>query len=148
MKNINLQRATADDVEVFLTLEKSAAHLKTYSAVVDEKEVLEEIEKNIVYLIKMDDLIVGSIEYRMEDDDTAYFSGLVVKPDFQGQGIAREAIGLVLEMIGDVKKVYLFTHPHNIPAIKLYLSFGFIIEGWKDNHFGDGEPRIVMSRNK
>ena len=148
MKNINLQRATADDVDIFVLLEKSVVGVKTYSGIVEKDEAEKEIEENIVYIIKLDDLAVGNIEYKMEDKDTAYLGGLVVLPDFQGQGIAREAIKQILEKIGDVKKIYLVTHPHNSPAIKLYLSFGFVIDGWKDNYFGDGEPRIVMSKIK
>ncbi|MDD4902625.1 MAG: GNAT family N-acetyltransferase [Patescibacteria group bacterium] len=148
MENINLKRATLSDVDIFLSLEKSVAHLKTYSAIIEKDEVKKEIENNIVYLIKAGDSIVGSIEYKMEDDDTAYFSGLVVSPDFQGKGIAREAIKQVLEIIGEDKKIHLVTHPDNIPAVKLYLSFGFIIGERKDNYFGDGEPRIVMTRLK
>lgn len=148
MKNINLQRAKADDVDIFISVEKTAIGVKTYSGITDEAEAKQEIEKNIVYFIKIVDKVVGSIEYKMEDGDMAYLSGLVVLPDFQGKGIARQAIERVLEEIGDVKKVYLVTHPHNTPAIKLYLSFGFIIDGWKDNYFGDGEPRIIMARKK
>ena len=47
---------------------------------------------------------------------------------------------------GNVKRIDLVTHPHNSKIIGLYLSYGFIIEAWKDNHFGDGEPRIVLAR--
>jgi len=148
MKNINLQRATADDVDIFVLLEKSVVGVKTYSGIVEKDEAEKEIEENIVYIIKLDDLAVGNIEYKMEDKDTAYLGGLVVLPDFQGQGIAREAIKQILDKIGDVKKIHLVTHPHNSSAIKLYLSFGFVIDGWKDNYFGDGEPRIVMSKIK
>jgi ribosomal protein S18 acetylase RimI-like enzyme len=148
MKNINLQRATAEDVGIFISLEKSVVGVKTYSGIVEEKEAREEIENNIVYLIKIEDDVVGNIEYNMEDEDTAYLGGLVILPDFQGQGIGREAIKQILEKIGDVKKINLVTHPHNTPAIKLYLSFGFVIDGWKDNYFGDGEPRIVMIKGK
>jgi ribosomal protein S18 acetylase RimI-like enzyme len=148
MKNIILQRATEKDVEDFLAVEKTAVGKKTYSCIVDEKKAKEEIEKKVVYLIKADGEIVGSIEYGTENDGSAYCCGLVVKTEFQGQGIAREAVRQLLEIIGADKKVHLVTHPHNIPAIKIYLSFGFVIEGWKENYFGDGEPRIVMVRQK
>jgi RimJ/RimL family protein N-acetyltransferase len=148
MKNIILQRATVDDVDTFLSLEKSVAHLKTYSAIVDIKEAEKEIEENIVYIIMVDDKAVGSIEYKREDNDVVYLSGLVVSPDFWRQGIARQAMEKIFAEIGEVKKIHLVTHPHNSSAIKLYLSFGFVIDGWKDNCFGDGEPRIVMMKIK
>jgi len=75
-------------------------------------------------------------------------SGLMVKPEFQGKGIGREAMRQVLEEVSDVERIWLATHPSNTPAIKLYLSFGFIIEEKIENYFGDGEPRIIMSRKK
>jgi RimJ/RimL family protein N-acetyltransferase len=134
MKNINLQRATIKDVEIFISLEKSVVGPKTYSGTVEKKEAEEEIENNIVYFIKRGDKAIGSIEYNMESEDIANLSGVVVSPEFQGHGVAREAIKQLLEKIGDVKEVRLVTHPHNTPAIKLYLSFGFVIEGWKDNY--------------
>jgi ribosomal protein S18 acetylase RimI-like enzyme len=149
MKNIILKRATVDDVDIFLALEKSVAHYKTYSAMVDEDEIKEEFENNyIIYLIKMDDLVVGIIDYKIDDINTAYLSDIVVKPEFQGQGIARQAVENILKEIGDIKRIYLYTHPENVPIRKIFSSFGFTIEGNKGNHFGDGEPRIVMSKIK
>ena len=57
MQNITLQRATVEDIDTYLALEKSvgAGHSKTYSGITNEKEAREEIEKNVVYLIKNDD---------------------------------------------------------------------------------------------
>lgn len=150
MQKITLRRATVEDVDTYLSIEKSvgAGHAKTYSGITNEKEAREEIEKNVVYLIKRDDQTVGSVQYQLEGKDCAHITGLVVNPRFQEQGIGREALTLVLDEFKDVERVDLVTHPHNTPAIMLYLSFGFIIESWKENYFGDGEPRIVLSRHK
>lgn len=143
---IDLQKATVNDVEIFLALEQSVAHLKTYSAITNKKEALNEFKSSTIYFIKKDDAIVGSIEYQMKNADNAYVSGLVVEPHFQGQGIARAALTKVLEELNDIKRIDLVTHPHNTPALMLYLSLGFIIEAWKDNYFGDGEPRIMLAK--
>ena len=84
--------------------------------------------------------------YEKNDNGNIYIGGLVVSPRFQGQGIAREAMIIVLEKFKDVKRIDLVTHPDNIGAVNLYQSLGFIAESRKENYYGDGEPRIVMAR--
>jgi [ribosomal protein S18]-alanine N-acetyltransferase len=146
MNDIVLQRATVDDVDVFLSLEKSVIGPKTYSGIANRDEAVKEIAENIVYIIKLGDKPVGSIQYVVENDGVVYLSGLVVSPDFQGQGVARQAMEKILEIIGDVKRVYLVTHPRNISVLKISLATGFIIESWQDDFYGDGEPRLIMTR--
>ena len=147
-KEITLQKASIEDVDTFIALERSVAHLKTYSGIVEKQEALDEIKNNECFFIQRERVIVGSIEYRMKSSEHAYVSGLVIHPDFQGQGIARKAVNIILEKLNGVKRIDLVTHPENIKAIKLYLSLGFIIESQKENYFGDGEPRIVLALAK
>jgi ribosomal protein S18 acetylase RimI-like enzyme len=145
---VNLRKATTKDLETLLSIEKSVSNLKTYSALITEDEWKKELSESTVYLIEKDGVVVGDISYELKKDNHAYLSGFAIIPEFQGQGIGREALTKVLKELKDVRRVDLATHPHNIPAIRLYLSFGFIIESWKDNYFGDGEPRIVLAKIK
>ena len=62
---------------------------------------------------------------KKNDNGNIYIGGLVVSPRFQGQGIAREAMIIVLEKFKDVKRIDLVTHPDNIGAVNLYQSLGF-----------------------
>jgi ribosomal protein S18 acetylase RimI-like enzyme len=71
-------------------------------------------------------------------------NGLVISPKFQGRGFARQAIQLILKKVKKYPRIELMVHPHNVPALSLYLSLGFMIESWHNNHFGDGEPRLVL----
>lgn len=148
MPEITFQKATVGDVDAYLNLEKKADYLTVYSAIVDKDEAIEEIENNEVYLIKNGDVVVGSTEYQIQEPDCAYMGGLVIDSDFQNQGIARKAIEFRLNQLKDMKRIYLTTHPHNSKVIHMYLSYGFIIESWKDDYFGDGEPRIVLALNR
>ncbi|HQT82559.1 MAG TPA: GNAT family N-acetyltransferase [Candidatus Paceibacterota bacterium] len=143
--SLTLERATEKDVDAFLDLERSVANLRTYSAVTDRGEALAEIEGNILYLIREDDEIVGSVAYEMKAPDHAYISGLVIRPGSQGSGIGKAAMVQILEKLKGIPTIDLVTHPHNVRAIKLYESLGFVIGEQKENHFGDGEPRIVMT---
>lgn len=145
MTNISLQRATIDDLEIFLNLEKSVSGSKLYSGTLSKKDAEKDIKENIVYLIKQDGVIVGSVDYKMINPHHAYINGLVINPKFQGRGIGRQTLlNLLANDLKSIKRIELVTHPHNVSAIRLYLSLGFIIELWKDNYFGDGEPRIKL----
>ena len=146
MPEITFQKATMEDLDIYVELEKSVSNSKIYRSVTDKDKARKWMENNEVYFIKKDGVIVGSTDYRMENPNYAHLGGLVIDPKFQGQGIARKAIEFRLNKLKDVKRIDLVTHPHNSKIIGLYLSYGFIIEAWKDNHFGDGEPRIVLAR--
>jgi ribosomal protein S18 acetylase RimI-like enzyme len=146
--NITFKKVTTDDVDEFLHIEKSTIDSKIYSRISDEQEAIEEIKNNEVYFIVKDGEIIGSLAYQIQGPGHAYLSGLVVLPEFQGQGIAREAVKFRLDKLKDMKKIDFVTHPHNSKVIMLYLSLGFHIESWKDNYWGDDEPRIVLAREQ
>jgi ribosomal protein S18 acetylase RimI-like enzyme len=143
--SLTFERATEKDAEMFLDLERSALDSPTYSPTTDPAEALEELEKNVVYFIREGDEIVGSVMYQMKAPDHAYISGLIVRPDYQGRGIGREAMIKVLEELKGVPTIDLVTHPDNARAIQLYESLGFTIGERLENHFDDGEPRVVMT---
>jgi len=146
---INLRLAKLDDVDAVLEIEKNLSDVKTYSALTEKNEITEEIKKGFFYLIKLNHNVVGDISYEMKDGGYAYISGLTVLPEFQGKGIARKAMEIILEKLKDVKLIDLVTHPKNERAIKLYESLGFKKNGEPmENYFGDGEPRIKMILEK
>lgn len=150
MAEITFQKVTTgdNDINKFLEIERSATGVNTYSSIDDEIEAKEEIDTNEVYFIKIDDKIIGSTEYQIKSSDEAYLSGLVILPEFQGKGIARKAIEFRLEKIKDMKRIWVVTHPENKKILKLYESLGFKVESRKENYYGDGEPRLVLSLNK
>jgi len=142
----SLRRATEKDTPDLIEVEKKLDGSKIYSAAITEKDWKEEFDKknSVIYLILKDSKVVGDISYEIKTNDLAMITGLAIDPDFQGMGIGRVAVGLVLEELKDVKKIELATHPDNKKAIKLYSSFGFVQKRRIENYFGDGEPRILM----
>lgn len=144
---MELIRATIQDVQKLLEIEKTTIGLKLYSGYFNEKEVEEYVKNSIVYLIKNNDDIIGSISYDVVDSNHADLSGLVIKPEFQKQGMARKAIELLFKELKDYKELSLCVHPDN-HARKLYESFGFKVESRKENYFGDGEPRLIMIKRQ
>lgn len=147
MNNITLKLATEKDIQIYIDLERSAIDSRLYAGVNETlAEAIEEFKNNKIYFIKKEDKIVGSVSYEIKSSSHAFINGLVVNPEFQKQGIGREALKQILEMLKSFKRIDLVTHPDNTPAIKLYEHFGFVIESKKENYFGDGEPRVVLVR--
>ena len=142
---LKYKKATIKDIPILLTIENTVIGLKTYSTMLEESEWIEAISNGPVYLIEKDEKVVGDMSYEIKSADTAYISGLLILPEFQGQGIAKKAMKFMLNEIRKFKRIDLVTHPDNFKAIKLYESLGFNIESRKENHFGDGEPRVVMT---
>lgn len=142
---LNLKKVTESDIPILLALEKSVAGAKTYSAMLSTEEWQDELKNNEVFLIEQTGQPVGSIMYEIKSPERAYLSGLVIDPRFQGQGLGRQALELVLGQLKDFKRIDLVTHPDNSRALKLYQSLGFVVEARKENYFGDGEPRFVLA---
>jgi len=149
MENITLKRATEEDISSILEVEKGLVGTKIYSGLTGVEDAKKELAENIYFLIESDGKIVGDISYQMLNEGHAYISGLAVAKEFQGWGIARRAVKLLLEKLDGAKTIDLVTHSENEKAIRLYESLGFKKTGEQmENYFDDGEPRIRMILDK
>src|SRR5581483_12165381 len=97
LKEIILQRATLANIDDILAIEKSLDGLKTYSALTNRGDIIKEITNSFFYVIKQGDKMVGDISYEIKGENHAYISGLAILPQFQGKGIARRAVAMILE---------------------------------------------------
>jgi len=143
MEKISLQKATLKDLEKVAALEKESDS-KTYFAITAQQELQDFIKNESVYLIKRKKLVVGLVAYKVLKGNIAHFDGLVVRPKLRRQSIATQATALLLKSMAKYARIELGVHPHNNPALCLYLKLGFIIQSWRDNYFGDGEPRLIL----
>ncbi len=142
------RKATIADAELYLEIEKTAIGKKTYSIITDSDEARDEIEMNEIFFIYVNNILVGRVAYEIKNKNEAYLSDLIILPEFQGLGIARKAVLFQLDQTKEYNYVWFVTHPHNNKILTLYLPLGFTIESWKDNYYGDGEPRLVLVRMK
>ena len=145
---IQLKEATMTDIPVLMELERSVAGTNIYSPMLEKSDWTEELQTNKVYLIEKNNVVVGNLSYERKSSDHVYVSGLVISPEFQGQGVAREVLTRLLKELKDVKRIDLVTHPENQKALQLYQSLGFVVESRKENYFGDGEPRLILANKK
>lgn len=115
-----------------------------YRAHTEKESVIKLIHNNQVFLIMKSATLVGLISYSWENPHCAYVDELLIRPEFKGQGYGTQTMIWLFDQVKNAEKISLNTHPQNSRAIMLYLKSGFIIDGWNDNFFGDGEPRIHM----
>ena len=140
----SLQRAEEIDIEVLIEIEKAVAKTNTYSPMLTERGWQREMAEYTVELIKLGDKAVGSIAYAEKEPGHVYISGVIVRPEYQGRGIATNAMRQILDKYSGARRIDLVTHPDN-PALKLYESLGFKVEERKEDYFGDGQPRLVLA---
>lgn len=145
MSGLVFRRATVADWKTIIFLEKSSSS-KLFFAYTDKKEAKEYLAKSRVYIIEKSDKPIGTISYEIKSKDHAYFDSLTILPKFRKRGYATEALWWIFKKLKKYRKIDLLTHPHNTAAIRAYLKFGFVIDSWVDNPFGDGEPRIRLAR--
>ena len=107
------------------------------------KMTLDYLKNCEVYLIYTENDVVGLFALKEADDKTEVRQ-LIVLPKHQNKGYGKKIIKEILR-IKKGKSIWLIAHPKNIHAIILYLKNGFVIQGWKDNYYGDGQPRIILN---
>ncbi len=91
--------------------------------------------------------IVGYFSFEESIDAPNMFEliNIGVRPQFQGQGFARNMIDHYHDLIKD-KNSRLVTHPENKSSRKLYEKNGYIPVKIIHNYFGDGEDRVLYIR--
>lgn len=85
---------------------------------------------------------IGFFAYKVDGDKVELKTTAVI-PEYQNRGFGKRMTAKFLELTKG-NTIYTVTHPKNTPAIILYLKFGFQIYGWKDNYYGDGQPRLQL----
>lgn len=95
-----------------------------------------------VFLAYKNGTPIGLFAYK-KDAGAVEVKQIIVLPEYQGKGFGKVLVAKLLETVKD-DKVWLVTHPKNSRAIVLYLKSGFTIKDWKNDYYGDGEPRIIL----
>lgn len=86
-------------------------------------------------LLQGTDTVIGTAcLWNFAADERSAETGYELLPDFQGQGIMKEALNRLLEYGFDelkLEKIEACTHKDNTPSIKLLQALGFTASIWK-----------------
>lgn len=121
---------------------------ESYSRPWSEEELLNDMRKELsyFYVYELDGVISGYvIIYKILDE--AEIASIAVSKRHRGKGFGRYILKDILEIIKPVKTVYLEVEQTNEPALALYRSFGFNINGNIKNYYGNNRDAYRMSLN-
>ena len=148
MQKIVVSKMTFDDLDTVCKIDKDAFPIPW------QKTSFEEELKNILatYLVaKLNDKIVGYIGMWFVIDE-CHITNVAVHSDFRRMGIASELIKHMIKLCDShgISYILLEVRANNIPAQKLYESFGFksdgIRKGYYKNPDGTYEDAILMTK--
>ena len=142
--DIKFTKVEIKDWKVLRTLEEGAAS-DMFAPCNGEEGYKKYILESNVFIITNENKPMGTISYKNQDNGLILINGLTIMPEHRGRGIAKLAMNKLLNEVGN-KNFELVVHPRNTPALLIYLSLGFSIIEWKENYFGDGEPRLYLQR--
>ncbi|PIR55083.1 hypothetical protein COU74_02785 [Candidatus Peregrinibacteria bacterium CG10_big_fil_rev_8_21_14_0_10_36_19] len=142
---IDLKKVKSEDWKLIEDLEKKS-HSPLFSPLSGENEYRKHIEEGESYIILKDKTPIGTVSYKENETGVLFFRGVTVLPEYRNQGLAKQAMNILVNQLKG-QKLGLVTHPHNIPALLIYLRLGFVIKEWKENYFGDGEPRLYLEKS-
>lgn len=123
-----------------------------------EKSLLASIAEapNAIMLVaEADDALVGELSLRAISPRRAVCHvatlGMSVKHGWRGKGIGRMLMAAALEWAptAGIKRIELYVYERNEPALELYKSFGFEIEGKRKQFIREGDTYLddyVMAR--
>ena len=109
------------------------------------KDVLKrDNEKRYAICTFQDDKYVGNVQLTKIENGRAEFHIFIGVTDYWGKGIGKLATKKIIDIgfkLLKLKSIYLEVKKSNIPAVKAYLSVGFIIDEEINNNY-------IMSINK
>lgn len=106
------------------------------------KMTLDYLKNCQVYLAYDDSTLIGTFAFETKKESVEV-KQIIVLPKFQKKGYGNKLVKELLR-INNGKQLWLVTHPKNTGAIVLYLKNRFEIVAWKDDYYGDKQPRIIL----
>lgn len=88
------------------------------------------------------ELVTGALLMFPTNTSEFFLHKIMVHPDYRGKGIGSALMQQALQDAQDV--VLLTVNPENIPAVKLYESFGFKVRTRVEGYYRPHEHRLIM----
>lgn len=144
---LTLQPATLSDWQEIGAIESNSGNA-CYKALTLEGELKEFLTESRVFFAINNGKKIGSVGIKQLSDKQAQLVNLSIMPEYRGQGYGKELVEVTVQEATRLgfETIMLLVHPTNTTAQIMYLKCGFIVTAYKENYFGDGEPRLVMER--
>ena len=105
-------------------------------------------EAGAVFTAEIEEELVGSSQLLRVLDEPGFFYvvGFYIRPQWQSRGLGR---ALLMAVAGEARKMgacglVLTVSPHNLRALNLYRSAGFVDEAFIARFYGEGEDRHLL----
>ena len=141
MKNMELKPLFVQDWKLVEELEKGSENV-FFCSCNGEEGFKKYLVESRVFAVMKEGVAIGTISYK-DEGENILINGLTVLPEYRGQGIAQESMKKLMTTLGN-KNCSLVVHPENTPALLIYLHIGFVIKEWRDNFFGNNQPRLYL----
>ena len=144
MNNILIVDCIKENIDTIYEIDKTSSNYNwTRNMFTEEFE-----NKNSFFKVLFaDDKIAGYIIYHIVLDE-AEILNIVIDNNFKRQSLGKYLLEQTLNEISkqNVKTVFLEVGEKNIPAINLYLKFGFEQYNIRNNYYKNGENAILMKK--
>ena len=137
-------KAEEADIEALMAIESTVG--SRLNTTMSREEMIREICDGHIFVLKIGGAVCGYIMCFGQPGMIVYIGALAVHPQFRGQGLAGQALMDVFVRFHKAKLFQLHVHPDNHHAVALYTKHGFSVERVLPDFFGDGEPRLLMTR--
>ena len=105
-------------------------------------------EAGAVFTAEIEKELVGSSQLLRVLDEPGFFYvvGFYIRPQWQGRGLGR---ALLMAVAGEARQMgacglVLTVSPHNLRALNLYRSAGFVDEAFISRFYGEGKDRHLL----
>lgn len=147
MKNIKLTKINVCDyLKLLLDLDQKIYRHSLVTPFKNVEEVKKHLGQSVAYLIYDNKTVIGYCSFDIHADKI-HVSGIALLEEFRHKGIGTYIMKKLLNNLKTYKNISLTVHPKNVAAVKMYYNLGFVAIGWKDNYFGDGQPRLILEKN-
>lgn len=145
MKNKKISCCLEENIDVICEIDKTSSCYNW-----TKKMFLEElVNKNSCFkVLFLDDKIVGYIIYHTIFDESEILN-IVINRDFKKQKLGTYLLEQTVNDIlkRKIKTIFLEVGENNIPAINLYLKFGFKEYNRRDKYYKNKEAALLMKKS-
>ena len=136
-----------DDMRQLMRIERICFGAKGFSRQLVESLLLEEDVTTCV-AVESNEIVAYGMILNEDAGWSARVISLAVLPEHRLRGIARELMNWMQSRAAGwgAKKLALEVGVANVPALNLYLHFGFVIEGTVPDYYGKGQDAFYLEK--